>query len=111
MRKITLDLDALSVESFDTTRSATPKRGTVHGHSITAGRTCFCPQTQICLETYDMPTCVVTACNDVTCTCPAPTDYGETCNVGDSCGPTQCVNTCVRCDSFSDHYTCMGPNC
>jgi hypothetical protein len=47
MKKIRLDLDALSVESFDTTKSEEETRGTVEGNAesfqayCTDGNTCY----------------------------------------------------------------------
>lgn len=48
MRKLTLDPEALRVESFRTDDPAPPAEGTVKGHALDTGlysclRTCFCP--------------------------------------------------------------------
>lgn len=82
MKKITLDLDDLKVESFETTAEASDAPGTVHGY-ITRDLT-LCDQ-----------------CTDSTC--------GSTC--GGSCSPT-CTNTCAptcaqTCSSTCDS-TCSG---
>lgn len=42
MKKMTLDLDALSVESFDTETLDAAGRGTVQGHVCTGGASCRC---------------------------------------------------------------------
>jgi len=47
MRKISLDVDALEVESFATAERGAEKRGTVHGHSFPLS----------CLRTRNDPTC------------------------------------------------------
>jgi hypothetical protein len=67
MGKLTLDLDQLTVDSFDTAAPAA-KKGTVFGE-----QECTCP----------------TACQTA-CTCPGcPTcDYSE-------CGPQSCGGTCA----------------
>jgi hypothetical protein len=102
MKKMTLDLDALTVESFDTSADLFRERGTVRGHD-TIGEPaqsqkptqCLCPPTSICINTVDTPTCVVTACNDVTCTCPPAT--GPTCEQP-SCRWTLCDFSCdIHC--------------
>ena len=99
MKKMTLDLDSLAVESFDTTSGALSARGTVRGHDTigepvqTDGKTCLCPATSVCILTVDYPTCVVTACNNATCTCPPAT--GATCDQ-ESCQYTLCNWTCDR---------------
>jgi hypothetical protein len=95
-RKLTLDLEHLSVDSFDTT---TPRktRGTVFGEQCTCYTQCTCPgcptcagyQTcgDSCADTCAQ-TCVQT-CDDATCAawC-TDTDYG--CGPGDSCMQTDC---------------------
>jgi len=58
MRKLKLELDELSVESFETAEQ-TEERGTVHGHYITQfcsradGYTCFESCGGTCVETCD----------------------------------------------------------
>lgn len=110
MKKMTLDLDSLVVESFDTS-SRLAGRGTIQGHDSwepvqSVGKTaCLCPVTSVCIQTVDYATCVVTACNDVTCTCQPDTIYGDSCDQA-TCRLTLCVNTCARCDSFTGQVTC-----
>lgn len=78
--KIKLDLDDLSVDSFDTTRPAA-ERGTVFGEQCSCGGTCpgqaTCDQT--CPQTCDDFTCVESC--DGTCA-------GWTCI-------TRCLDTCL----------------
>lgn len=38
-----LQVDALSVESFETGAAAQPERGTVRGYACTDGNSCRCP--------------------------------------------------------------------
>jgi len=101
MKKMMLDLESLVVESFDTS-SGMAGRGTVRGHdswepaqSQGKATACLCPVTSVCLQSVDDVTCVVTACNDVTCTCPPNT--GASCDE-DTCRHTQCNWSCdIRC--------------
>lgn len=58
MKKLTLDLDALDVSSFDTDAAA-ESLGTVQGHDI--------PTNPYCAGTT-----VKTYCPDTLCTCPPP---------------------------------------
>ena len=52
MRKISLDLNALRVESFDTSGGDAKERGTVHGNSyVNSDQTCPCPNTYVTCET------------------------------------------------------------
>lgn len=98
--KLKLELESLVVESFDTGSDAGVKRGTVRGYAPRTLATCqLCPQTSVCLLTVDDVTCVATACNNITCTCPPPTQYDPTC-ADPSCGLTHCVDTCNYCMSF-----------
>jgi hypothetical protein len=83
--KLTLNLNDLSVDSFDTT--ATEKaRGTVFGEQCTCYTQCTCP---------GCPTCANYATCDVSC--------ADTC--GDSCGGT-CDG--YTCNNTRFDYTCNG---
>src|SRR5688500_19144585 len=91
--KLTLKLEDLSVDSFDTT---TPQRakGTVFGEQCTCYTQCTCP---------GCPTCDA-SCNG---TCGAScygTCGGATCD--GSCGRT-CEYSC-DCSQYSCDYTCAG---
>jgi hypothetical protein len=110
MKKMTLDLDSLVVESFDTS-AGLAGRGTVRGHDTlvepyqSVGRTaCLCPITGFCIDTDDDASCAVTLCNDPSCTCPSvgvsctcPPPTGATCDEY-SCRWTLCDFTCnIHC--------------
>jgi hypothetical protein len=90
--KLTLNLEDLSVDSFDTT--AGNAKGTVFGEQCTCPTACTCPGCPTCAtcgatcEDTCPETCVNT-CNDATCAawC-TDTDYG--CGPGDSCMLTDC---------------------
>jgi|GEM_PF-378334 len=111
MKKMTLDLDSLAVESFDTS-AGVAGRGTVRGHDTVVepvqsqkNTQCLCPVTSICIVTDDDASCGQTLCNQNTCACPGPTEVGPSCDQI-SCYLTQCLNTCARCDSFTGQITC-----
>ena len=49
MKKITLDMDALRVESFEVRPERAPRRGTVRGYATAAGTNCLaCSDDAIC---------------------------------------------------------------
>jgi hypothetical protein len=89
MKKLSLDLDQLAVESFDTSASKRPA-GTVRAHGYTDTTCeqiiCDCGPTNLTCETN---------CDEYTCgdscvnACP-PTEHGEF-----SCAPPSCFYTCV----------------
>jgi hypothetical protein len=95
MRKLSLDLDDLQVETFDTTASGS-KRGTVVGQETTWG-TC---NSGACSEggTWCGNTCDTT-CNADLCDCTYGGPYNTTCDVNLTCGV---VGSC-------QHMTCEGP--
>ena len=77
MKKLSLNLDQLTVDSFDTVAPAA-RRGTVVGEQCSCQTVCSCP---------GCPTCVYTECNNNTCI--------NTCNTcdwscGGSCWYTEC---------------------
>ncbi|MET0399703.1 MAG: hypothetical protein ABW277_23145 [Longimicrobiaceae bacterium] len=95
MKKLKLDLEELSVESFATTPDARVDGGTVFGQQCTCYTQCTCP---------GCPTCDA-SCNGTcggTCgaTCNASCDGTCGCGTGDlSCVGT-CVDlTCLNCDN------------
>jgi hypothetical protein len=88
--KLTLKLDDLSVDSFDTSPGQKGK-GTVFGEQCTCPTNCTCPGCPSCEDTC-AHTCVQT-CDDATCAawC-TDTNYGcgtESC-LGTDCGPYFC---------------------
>jgi hypothetical protein len=84
MRKLTLELESLEVESFETADAA-GGRGTVAGHQLTT-RTCFtwCPD-------FTCPECAYPDTDQWTCagTCnnTCPDTCWETCGCGSGTGP------------------------
>jgi len=93
--KLTLNLDDLSVDSFDTstTRSA---KGTVFGEQCTCYTNCTCPGCPTCVNTCGA-TCAYT-CDDPTC--------ANTC--ANTCDDYTCAYTC---DCGGDPPTCLQTNC
>ena len=79
--KLTLNLDDLSVDSFDTTTTQKEK-GTVFGEQCTCYTNCTCPGCPSCGNT-----------------CPATCAY--------TCDDYTCANTCANtCDDYTCAYTC-----
>ncbi|HEX6042547.1 hypothetical protein [Longimicrobium sp.] len=90
MQKLKLNLEDLSVDSFDTTRSERPK-GTVFGEQCTCYTQCTCP---------GCPTC------DASCNGTCYASCNGTCDV--SCNGT-CAGTCGdSCYDTCGGYTCDG---
>jgi hypothetical protein len=101
MNKLKLNLDELSVESFDTTR-AEKEKGTVFGEQCTCYTQCTCPGCPTCAN-YNTcnATCGATCantCDDATCVGCGGTDYSAcdctqydaTCNGYGTCGRYPC---------------------
>jgi hypothetical protein len=65
MRKITLDVDALEVESFDTSTKDAEERGTVRGHNDQSYPNWGCP---FSWGTY----CSPSASGEIVCECADP---------------------------------------
>ena len=87
--KLTLNLEDLSVDSFDTTAMQKAK-GTVFGEQCTCYTNCTCPGCPTCYNT-----CAYT-CDDATC--PACPTCAASCN-----------GTCQNCGT--DAYSCYDTNC
>ena len=88
MNKLKLQLDDLTVESFDTT-AARDEKGTVFGEQCTCDTACTCP---------GCPTCDITCPNTCYETCDDASCYGATCEGTcriDTCGFSQ-YDTCPR---------------
>jgi hypothetical protein len=97
MRKLKLDLEDLSVESFATTPEPHREAGTVFGQQCTCYTQCTCPGCPTCDASCNGTcggTCAGTcdaSCNG-TCDCPATNDascYGScdySCICSDTCG-------------------------
>jgi len=101
--KLKLNLEDLTVASFDTTRSETPK-GTVFGEQCTCYTNCTCPGCPSCDATcteIDSASCYGTCVASCYGTYECGTD---SCNI--SCNETNCAQayTCGYC-------TAHGTNC
>jgi hypothetical protein len=84
MKKLTLSLDALEVQSFATADGA-PGRGTVRGEQCTCPTNCTCPGCPTCGETC--PATCENTCDDDTCNTCAISCY-DTC--GKTCQTMRC---------------------
>lgn len=94
-KKLTLDVEALAVESFDT-HTPTPGVGTVKGRDLNVEEAAITvPVTPNCTWTGGCSTCVMSAC---TCA----TQCGQTCPLT---GCNTCA-TCTLCPSFGDPVCC-----
>ena len=82
MKKLTLDLEQLAVESFDT--GAGRRSGTIRGHSGVSDTTCI----------------------QIICDC--PTGSGDTCDA--ACTGETSVETGCHQPTVNDH-TCQRPSC
>jgi hypothetical protein len=88
MKKLTLSLDALEVQSFATASHA-PDRGTVRGEQqlCTCPTACTCPGCPTCAETC--PETCVNTCDDYSCLDSCQFTCAETC--GRTCYTGQCM--------------------
>jgi hypothetical protein len=92
--KLKLNLDQLSVDSFDTSAQQAT-RGTVHGEQCTCPTACTCP---------GCPTCDATCantCDDYTC--------AASCN--GTCGAATCGNSCRQTDCACFNTNCLNTGC
>ncbi|HEX6371608.1 MAG TPA: hypothetical protein VF006_21995 [Longimicrobium sp.] len=102
--KLSLNLDHLAVESFDTS-TAPAKRGTVFGEQCTCYTQCTCPGCPTCANynTCDA-TCGATCantCDDYTC--------AASCN--GTCGAATCAYSCNYTDCGCEPPTCLQTAC
>jgi hypothetical protein len=90
MRKLTLDLDTLDVQSFDPTSHAAPPRGTVQGHAT---------------DNLD--------CTQFGSMCPSWYNEATTCQVSDlgTCAATACGSCGASCGGGATCVTCQGTQC
>lgn len=73
MKKLTLSLDALRVESFDTSAVRAERDGTVHGHDGGCDCSCCCGSNETC-RTCDQSacdTCIFDSCGTCETVCAA----------------------------------------
>jgi len=106
MPKLSLHLDELRVETFDTLPWPAMHARTVHGHQGDSEFTCP-PDHKTCggdscdsCVTCEPPSCGGNpTCGDFTCegTCPKDTCIGNTCDGAKSCGGSCDGWTCVSC--------------
>ena len=82
MRKLTLDVDTLNVQSFETARVQTAQ-GTVFGHAPTAGNS---PECRSAVDACPSRLCDTSVCDTNLCT-------------AETCGPTY---DAVECPSIVD---------
>jgi hypothetical protein len=88
-RKLTLNLEQLTVDSFQTT-TVEKRKGTVFGEQCTCYTNCTCPGCPTCAATC--PNTCANTCDDATCVC----------DTGYSCDETGCdcsVNA-TRCGAY-----------
>lgn len=90
MKKLSLDLDDLSVESFDTSVSDADLRGTVQGHATWQYNGCTAAQP--CNPSSSPDYTEDHTCDDVSCAYSCGISCGGTCY--DSCHCPSQVNTC-----------------
>ena len=104
--KLSLKLDDLMVDSFDTT-AAQKAKGTVFGEQCTCWTNCTCPGCPTCNTCGD-------TCNTCGATCPATcynTCDDATCNTcGDTCNYSCECNSYQPCPSAQYTY-CNGIEC
>ena len=95
-QKLKLDLDDLTVDSFDTMRSA-PKAGTVFGEQCTCYTNCTCPGCPTCYASCNgscAATCentCINTCDDATCanSCGGGCNYSDYCDSNAPCPSAQ----------------------
>ncbi|HEX6368395.1 MAG TPA: hypothetical protein VF006_05650 [Longimicrobium sp.] len=103
MKKMKLDLEDLSVDSFDTS-APLEKRGTVFGEQCTCYTQCTCPGCPTCQNYNTCDASCNGSCPQQTCgdscygTCPGQWSCEWTC---DSCYYTQCAQSCYGCPTVS----------
>lgn len=109
MKKIRLDLDMLSVESFDTVARKDGDEGTVFGHRPPDTYWQFCSDGQTCLDSCfdcgtgasDCGTCA-TACGTCATNCGTCASACGTCETCATCGT--CDTYCGTCDTYCRCY-------
>jgi hypothetical protein len=95
MKKIRLDLDMLSVETFSTTSGAAEARGTVKAHREYTEGYGGCESFDYCQVTLNCETYAVSECGTCATFCDTCYEY--------SCGRSMC-DTCLTCGG----NTCQG---
>ncbi len=95
MKKISLDLDALQVDSFSTAPAARPLSGTVHGHEATEGGAG-------CGTANYGSWC----CWQTDTTCPGGEGGSYWCGGTDQCGDSHMASCGDECDITGIPYKC-----
>jgi hypothetical protein len=96
--KLTLNLDDLTVDTFDTTAAARAK-GTVFGEQCTCYTQCTCPGCPTCYESCNgtcgatCPATCYNTCDDYTCAAGCGGAYSDMCNSNQPC-PTALYSAC-----------------
>jgi hypothetical protein len=91
MKKLSLNLDTLSIESFDTAPDPTDQRGTVHGHGPTWHYN-GCTYNQPCNPASSPDYTEDYTCDDYSCWNSCQQSCNGTCY--DTCNCPSQVNTC-----------------
>src|SRR5687768_9291815 len=98
MHKLKLDLDQLTVESFDTNPDESAQRGTVEAHS----HACVSP-----FETCAALGCPTGTCDASCATCATCVScYGTCYTCANTCGDS-CYGTCVSCLTECEPVSCV----
>jgi hypothetical protein len=97
MSKLKLDLDRLVVETFDTLTAGGAIPGTVKA---------FQASVQVCVESYDAPTCPDTCADTCGFSCTRTQGYTCPATCWYTCDDASC-NTCLtHCGQMSCDYVC-----
>jgi hypothetical protein len=88
MRKLTLDMDALQVQSFATDEFGPLPYGTVHGHKATGGPETVCTLVEACRDSR--------ACSDVDA-CPSQRGCSDLIECKPSQNPQGCQSHVEQC--------------
>ena len=102
MQKLKLNLDALAVESFNTTGGGAEPRGTVQAHRPIETQGPECESIDICTNWYCEPGTAVSECG--TCATNCGSCYDAT------CGATYCGTCATNCGTC-DPYCCCSCSC
>ena len=108
MKKLSLDIEDLAVESFDTSAAGVAPRGTIHGAQVSqttcAQLICDCPTNGAeCDTNYG------SACEDTFNTCAITCGDSCTFHCSRTCPPNTCAYSCegtCGCPTWSPNETC-----
>jgi hypothetical protein len=91
--KLTLKLEDLSVDSFDTT-TVQKAKGTVFGEQCTCYTNCTCPGCPTCDNTCDDASCANTCADTCENSCGGDCNYSLYCDTNQPC-PTNAYSNCA----------------